>query len=66
MVDIAGVINKMRHQRMMMVQTVVSTGYECVVSVLFSYSIVYFRNSTSSSMMPFWSQWRVETLRYAQ
>ena len=35
-VDIAGVINKMRHQRMKMVQTIVSPGCGCVCAVLCS------------------------------
>ena len=53
-VDIAGTVNKMRHQRMKMVQTSVSCtfkGYQWCVIVLHSC-----RTSTSSSMMLYWSQ----------
>ena len=52
-VDIAGAINKMRHQRMKMVQTVVSYGKtECTQSAI----VGSYRNNMSSSMTPFWSQ----------
>jgi protein tyrosine phosphatase len=51
-VDIAGTINKMRHQRMEMVQTPVS---EDEIDYLFHY-LDSNRRSISSSMMLFWSQ----------
>ena len=40
-VDIAGTINKMRHQRMKMVQTVVSTVKHVVIITLYSIIAVY-------------------------
>ena len=52
-VDIAGAINKMRHQRMKMVQTSVSyVGTECTQSAIAG----SYRNNMSSSTTPFWSQ----------
>ena len=49
-VDISGAINKMRHQRMKMVQTPVSyVGTECTQSAI----VGSYRNNMSSSMTPF-------------
>ena len=61
-VDIAGAINRMRHQRMKMVQTVVSTKTQCKLhnmNVLFN----RFRINLTSCMLLCWSQWHVEIRR---
>ena len=58
-VDIAGAINKMRHQHMKMVQTNVRLFTYTVYSISFVVSCdvhIYYRISTFSYMMPCWSQ----------
>ena len=51
-VDIAGAINKMRHQRMKMVQTHV----RLYINSMQLYYVCIYRISTCSYMMPCWSQ----------
>ena len=62
-VDIAGIVNRLRQQRMQMVQTVVCIQHNgiytsnCIMCLSNS-------NSTYSCMMPFWNTLYVEKQRY--
>ena len=55
-VDIAGTINKMRHQRTKMVQTHVRLYIKCIHAYMQLYYVCIYRISTCSYMMPCWSQ----------